>query len=50
MTRGGLPHDFAQSFALLLEVLGEAGRVNALDEILAEFPGLYKPAALRLAA
>ena len=50
MTRGELPDGFAQTFAVVIEAIDRAGRVDLRSSISTEFPGLYVPVALRVAA
>jgi len=50
MTRGDLPSDFSQSLAVVLEVIDRADCVRVRDAALQEFPGLYSPVVLRVAA
>lgn len=49
MTRGDLPPDFAQSIAVIIEVIDLANRVDVRSEILSEVQ-LYSPVVLRVAA
>ncbi|MHB1169678.1 MAG: S8 family serine peptidase, partial [Longimicrobiales bacterium] len=50
MTRGDLPEDYTQSFALVLEVSDDGGSVDVRDAITSENAGLYVPVALQIAA
>lgn len=49
MTRGNLPADFKQSFAVVIEVMDEGKHVDVRQAILSEVP-TYAPVALRVAA
>lgn len=49
MTRGGLPDDFAQSFAVVVEVVDEGKQVNVRDAVVSEVQS-YTPVVLRIAA
>lgn len=50
MTRGELPEDFTQTFAVVIEVLDASGGTRIRDSLEIERPGVYIPVSLRLAA
>lgn len=50
MTRGTLPDDFVQTFAVVIEVIDRAGQVDLRASVSNEFPGIYIPVELRIAA
>jgi hypothetical protein len=50
MTRGNIPEDFMQSFSVVLEITDQNGGTDVRRSILTEFPGIYHPVVLRIAA
>jgi hypothetical protein len=50
MTRGQLPDEFAQSFAVVIEVLDGRGLVDVRTSVIEEAPGVYLPVQLSVAA
>lgn len=50
MTRGMLPPGFVQRVAVVLEVVDTSGRADVRESVLTEFPGIYVPVRLRVAA
>lgn len=50
ITRGELPDGFAQTLAVVIEVLDDSGTVDVRTAIVEETPGLYVPVHLRIAA
>jgi hypothetical protein len=50
MTRGELPDGFSQTFAVVIEAFDRAGKVDLRSAVSTEFPGIYVPVALRIAA
>jgi hypothetical protein len=49
-TRGGLPADFKQTLAIVLEIQDSTGGINLADHILSEMPGIYAPLVIPIAA
>ncbi|MEZ4379062.1 MAG: S8 family peptidase [Gemmatimonadales bacterium] len=50
MTRGGLPADFRQHFAVVIEVIDASGSTDVRRDVLAENPQAVKAVVLRAAA
>lgn len=50
MTRGELPQDFVQNVAVVLEIVDARGHVDVRNSVLSEYPGIYVPVRLRIAA
>ena len=50
MTRGNLPHDFVQSLSAVIEVSDASGKVDVRAATLKEYPGVYSPVILKIAA
>ena len=50
MTRGNLPDGFLQSLSVVIQVCDSSGTTNVRDSIEVEFPGIYNPVQLRIAA
>lgn len=49
-TRGGLPSDFVQTFATIIEVLDTTGGSSPIAEVLQDRAAVYQPMLLRIAA
>jgi hypothetical protein len=50
MTRGNLPEAFVQSLSVVIQVCDSSATTNVRDAIEVEFPGIYNPVQLRIAA
>ena len=50
MKRGNLPSDFSQTFASVIQVVDQSGRIDVRDAVASEFGDVYETVQLRIAA